>query len=1012
MRSLELKIEGFTSFRTPQVLDFSNLELFAITGPTGAGKTSILDAMTYALYGHVARFGKDARHNELVSQGQDNLKVSFRFAVRGVEYRVTRTWRQRPKSEETKVVLEVLQNNNWEKLEIKEKAAVKRIESIIGMDFDTFTRVILLPQGKFDEFIKGNKTKRREILIDLAGFKIFEKMRAKAAEEAKRFKQQYDIFSSQRNELELPTDIEVTEKEASIKAITEQLKRLDEEKSKAKEQLDKAQELFEQITRLNTLTSKLGQLSHKSTEIEQLKQTLQQAQAADQIQGAYALVKSARETYKKASANSVSIQKKLQEAEKSFNQQKANKDKVTVEQKQIEPQLKVKEQALTTLKTYDEQKQGYNQELELAISNQKQRKTTLDTTAQTLGDAQTTYNETLKKSKDAEATLQTTSPGGTRLKQLEQVSSLLGAWKILEQQAKTSQNKLTNTTAQRNDAQKIKDGAALKLQEAEALLKQHSAAFEQAETANRNTLQNNHAAALREILHDGDNCPVCNGIYKEDNLHSLQLSSLIDIQPLLEKKQSAAKAYNIAEKALTQAEVKLNNLEDKLKEDSENVASQQKSLADSTQQISTIIESKSWQVEALESELTQIKENDTQYNAALTAQKEASVEVRESKQALDTAQENHTTAQNEYKLATEQVKLKQEQLQIINKKINGISEGKSYSVLEKELEKQQKDLQDKIKTANEAYQTSERILIQRQTEEKEASIATSEALQERDNQDTQWQVALVSAGFTEPEYLNAVTEAKQQNLWQQQIDDYNTQKVTLTTQIQEVKAQIGARTIEESTLTTLKTNQQTAEQKHQHANDELTSLKVWMQSLASKREQAAKLEQEIQNVKKQAETYTTLATKLKGDEFQSYILEHIETELVTRATNVLQDLTQSRYSLTIKDGDYHVKDDWNGGEVRRVQTLSGGETFATSLSMALALSEKLSMGAELGSLFLDEGFGTLDSETLDTVYSILQSLQQRDKLIGVITHVKALGELLTQVRVYKAPSGSEIEIEF
>jgi exonuclease SbcC len=386
--------------------------------------------------------------------------------------------------------------------------------------------------------------------------------------------------------------------------------------------------------------------------------------------------------------------------------------------------------------------------------------------------------------------------------------------------------------------------------------------------------------------------------------------------------------------------------------------------------------------------------------------------VRESKQALNTAQSNHTTAQNEYKLATEQVKLKQEQIQTINQKIYDISGGKSFSVLEKELEKQKQTLQQKIQTAEQAYKTSETILTQCQTEDNSATKATSEALQERDNQDTQWQVALVSAGFTEPEYLNAVTEAKQQNLWQQQIHEFTDNKVKLETLFTEVKSQIGARTIEESTLTTLKTNLQTAEQKHQHANDELTSLKVWMQSLASKREQAAKLKQEIQNVKKQAETYTTLATKLKGDEFQSYILEHIETELVTRATNVLQDLTQSRYSLTIKDGDYYVKDDWNGGEVRRVQTLSGGETFATSLSMALALSEKLSMGAELGSLFLDEGFGTLDSETLDTVYNILQSLQQRDKLIGVITHVKALGELLTQVRVYKAPSGSEIDIEF
>jgi exonuclease SbcC len=103
---------------------------------------------------------------------------------------------------------------------------------------------------------------------------------------------------------------------------------------------------------------------------------------------------------------------------------------------------------------------------------------------------------------------------------------------------------------------------------------------------------------------------------------------------------------------------------------------------------------------------------------------------------------------------------------------------------------------------------------------------------------------------------------------------------------------------------------------------------------------------------------------------------------------------------------------WNGGERRRLQTLSGGETFATSLSMALALSEKLSMGAELGSLFLDEGFGTLDPDTLESATQILESLRQQDRLIGVITHIRELGERLpTQVKVQKSLAGSKLVVE-
>lgn len=80
--------------------------------------------------------------------------------------------------------------------------------------------------------------------------------------------------------------------------------------------------------------------------------------------------------------------------------------------------------------------------------------------------------------------------------------------------------------------------------------------------------------------------------------------------------------------------------------------------------------------------------------------------------------------------------------------------------------------------------------------------------------------------------------------------------------------------------------------------------------------------------------------------------------------------------------------------------------------MALALSEKLSMGAELGRLFLDEEFGTLETETLESVTQILESLRQQDRLIGIITHVRSLGEHLpTQVKVYKSPEGSRLMID-
>jgi len=142
------------------------------------------------------------------------------------------------------------------------------------------------------------------------------------------------------------------------------------------------------------------------------------------------------------------------------------------------------------------------------------------------------------------------------------------------------------------------------------------------------------------------------------------------------------------------------------------------------------------------------------------------------------------------------------------------------------------------------------------------------------------------------------------------------------------------------------------------------------------------------------------------------VLENLEQELVARATLLLQELTDTRYQLAVREGEYWVVDNWNAGEYRRVRTLSGGETFAASLAMALALSEKLSVGTTLGSLFLDEGFGTLDAETMESVTQVLESLRQQDRLIGVITHIPALAERLpTQVKLSKSLAGSTLTIE-
>ncbi len=177
MRPVSLQIRGFTSFRDEQQVDFDGLDLFAIAGPTGSGKSSMLDAMTYALFGYVERVGKQC--SQLISQGQPRMAVTLEFAVGEQRFRVTRTT---PAKGPTKILLEHW-DGEWRQAgegSDRVKQADAMIREAVGLDYEAFTRTVLLPQGKFAEFLVGDAKERRAILTELLGLELFERLAKRA----------------------------------------------------------------------------------------------------------------------------------------------------------------------------------------------------------------------------------------------------------------------------------------------------------------------------------------------------------------------------------------------------------------------------------------------------------------------------------------------------------------------------------------------------------------------------------------------------------------------------------------------------------------------------------------------------------------------------------------------------------------------------------------------------------------------------------------------------------------
>jgi exonuclease SbcC len=177
VRPIKLVAQGLTAYHRQVEVDFRELDLFAVTGPTGAGKSSLVDAITYALFGKVPRVGSAVK--ELISQGDDRLKVELTFAADGGTYRVHRSTARKGQAP---VQLERFDEGeqDWVGIADSARETTDEIEQLLRMDYDAFIRSVLLPQGEFQQFLAGDRDERRKVLDGLLRIGVFTIMGQKA----------------------------------------------------------------------------------------------------------------------------------------------------------------------------------------------------------------------------------------------------------------------------------------------------------------------------------------------------------------------------------------------------------------------------------------------------------------------------------------------------------------------------------------------------------------------------------------------------------------------------------------------------------------------------------------------------------------------------------------------------------------------------------------------------------------------------------------------------------------
>ena len=1000
MRPLELIVEGFTSFRSRQVLDFSTLDLFAITGATGAGKTSLLDAITFALYDKVAQ--KPSSPKELVSQGAKQLKVEFRFMMRQTEYKAVRTWRNRGKTAVPNFILEELIGEEWE------RCSTQKVEDIIGMDFETFTRVIILPQGQFDEFLKGEASKRREILRQLAGFQIFEQMRKEASDRTSRFKAEREGLDKVLEAMQAPTNEEVIAQQTELDSLEISIPKLDIKSKQSRKVLEAEERLFAQIHQYKDFSAKLERLQQEVPKIQALENQFRNAQLANSIVGTWTLVEANRKRVEIAIADLKTKNQNLTAAKLELENHQVTFEQSRAAQIEAQTQIEAQERNLALAESFNTQQQQREAELERANKNALERSQAFDKATRATKQAETEVQIANQKLQKIETAIADSHVDSKHLENLRQVAEPLTQWQMLQDTLAKQQQKATQLQLESDKLTQQLEKSRQAIAQATGEFQKVNNSIREAESSNLQALQSNHVNALRAELHDGDNCLVCNNLYSIEGLPDLLEVELIDTTTLLKQKDITEQQLTKLQETKVKTEANLEAYQQQLHSQSQEIIDLKAQAAKLHNQIDLILEME-WQAEDIIRDRQILESQDVAYQKLIVEQKETAISSQNAQSKLNSTQESLQLTQIESQKAEQERSHRQSQLQEISQRLQEITAGKSYADLHQTILQSKSDLSDRLQKIDTAYQKARETFLKSEAAATKAQENYDLALSEREQQEGNWQTELAALDFTESEFLASQVSRSQMESWQQAIENYQRQAQELTTRLQIITEAIANQHTDEQAIAQLHEDLQQTEQDLHHASENRASIKAWLEQAQQKRQESKELEDRKNSLLAQEQIYHTLSQDLQSNKFQEYILDSLQQELANRASVLLQQLSDNRFILQIENGDYWVSDNWNGGEKRRVRTLSGGETFAASLSMALALSERLSMGIELGSLFLDEGFGTLDSETLESVTQILESLRQQDRLIGVITHIQSLADRLpTQIHVRKSINGSEL----
>ncbi len=932
MRPVKLEVKGFSAFRDEAVVDFADIELVALVGSTGSGKSSVIDAMTFALYGSAARYGeRDVA--PMINQLSTEARVRFTFEVAGVQYSATRVVRRTKTGATTK---EARLERGVDVLAGDPKGMSEEVAKLLGLDFQRFNKTVVLPQGRFAEFLHDKPSDRQALLQELFGFGIYEELGRRAREVASQKRNDAAVRERSIADLGDLSDEHLADLEAVAQATGRALTEFDGLAAR----LDAAdRDLGELERRVSELASRRASLAaiEMPEAVSDLSDRLADAliaesQASTSRDGARAALRAAQQA-----AIDGPDQLSCQQLIDAYERRAALTDQLRAKQGEVD----AAEQRLAGAGAAARRARDEIAQAKATVQAARARRDEVASNAERAGDRGQLINLIAARDRFEELTES-----------------------LAEQQRLATTAEAQVATA------------------AEALV----AASERCDRIE----QLRPALALAAHLQVGDACPVC--LQKVEQLPDHRVGDDGELARARDEVAEAERVSRSAEKQLAEVRGQTTVF---AKEQSS--LEQQLSGAADREQLQAQVETiDRLRAEAMDAErIAREAEADLMSIESDPSRVQAIGDEQQAVTALASLQAVHAQMSTELDGLVAQLAGKPSEASARA----GVAEARQLTA----AVVQAQQLED---AAEQHHAACVRARTEAEQAEREAR---------RDFDDARESVAELkpprSAGSLAADWAELA-------VWcDAQIAEHDARLAELAEQVttvREVRATV-ADAIDElvdglvddphAPLADVRAGLIRTESDARHD----------VEQLVENRERAGKVGTEVAALRDEAAVADELGGLLRANGFPRWLLEEAMHDLVDRATVRLRELTADQYSLVADDGAFKIVDHRNADEIRDARSLSGGETFLTSLSLALALADSTvelaaDGAAPMESIFLDEGFGTLDPDTLEVVAGTIEELGASGRMVGIVTHIRDLAERMpTRIEITKGPNGSVLQ---